>query len=529
MSDNSKLEITRRRALGGIAAIGAVGASVGAGTTAYFSDEVESQNNTIRTGNIDLRTNGNNDPTTTVSVGGVAPGESGTQRLTLTNAGTIDGYVSLVFGTPDGRNNLTEVLRTTVSVDGTVVRDGTFDSVFDGEGEWSNADVPLPAGNSKTLAIDWSLPGAAGNDVQNREAVGDVAIQLNQQQEAFADLVVGSGGDVTTIQEAVSDTPAGGVILVRDGTYDEAVTVDKANLTIASKHGPSSAELVADASDPTQSNKALLVDGVDGVTIDGLRVSLAAPQPDNSEKYGIRGRPDGSGSGPDDLTVRNCVVENITAEDVSTNGGAVRATGVVVDLEPTGGLGPATVSGVTVENNVLRDIKCVGDIDQSDSRAKGIAVNGNADELTLVGNAVRNIGATTNDDPGVAEDVASTSAEGTGKPRGIGLTEDGNGDGSTNFTILDNLVQGVAGTYGQPAMFVGGSNGLGSDHEVYANEFHHPVDNLSAGVLELRGNTWVNDADGDGIPELVAPDQDNDGGNLVDRNGGSSYDTPYTI
>lgn len=85
--DNKSIELTRRRALGSIAIVGAAGAGLGAGTGAYFSDSVESQDNTIEAGDIDLRTNGNNAATTTIDVGPVAPGESGSSSLQVSNVG----------------------------------------------------------------------------------------------------------------------------------------------------------------------------------------------------------------------------------------------------------------------------------------------------------------------------------------------------------------------------------------------------------------------------------------------------------
>lgn len=527
MSDDNKsdgtnssdlVKITRRRALAGLAVVGTVSASAGAGTSAFFSDTVDTADNTIETGNIDLTTNGDDNPTTTINVGPIGPGQSGTQSLTLRNEGSIDGFLSLDFGTPDSRSELTEILEVTVSIGGTTIRQGTFDTVFDGEGEWSNADIPLSAGSNKPLTIDYELTEGAGNDVAGITAVGDIAIQLNQRPETFADLVVdqtSGNGNVSSIQEAVDNVPEGGVILVRNGTYNEAVTVGTSGVKIASKNGPSMTQLVPDPD--TDGNKALLVDGVDDVTVDGLRVSLGADQPDNSEKFAIRGRPDGSGDGPNNLTVRNCHVEDITADDVSSNSGAVRATGIVVDMEPTGGLGPATMSNFVVENNKVRRITCTSSGSGGDSRAKGIGANGDVDGASIVRNVIENIG----QDPE------------TDKPRGITLTEQSSsgsnqGAGTTDFTILGNTIQNVAGSAGQPAIFIGGTNALG-DSEVYDNVFYHPVDNLSSGTLRLRSNTWENDADDDGVPELVPPEQDEDGGNLIDRNGGSSYDTTYTI
>jgi len=531
MSDDNSLKLTRRRALAGATLVGVIGASAGVGTTAYFSDEVQTEDNTIQTGDIDLRTNGNDAPTTTINVGPVGPGQSGSQSLSLNNVGSLNGYLSLVFGTPDTRNHLTELLEVTVSIGGSEIRRGTFDTVFDGEGEWSNADIPLNGGQTRNLTIEWSLPGGAGNDVQNLEAIGDITILLNQQPESFADLVVGgSGANVSTIQEAVDDVPEGGVILVSGGTYNEAVTVDKADVTLASKNSPGSASRATiETSAQSHANRAIGVDGVSGVTIDGFDITFDGDPSSNGEKYAIRAR-----AVSDGLTVRNCTIGGFSASDTSTNSGAVRATGVTV----TGTQGPATtpaeVTDPIVENNVFDDIRCVGPVDNNDSKAKGVALNGNVLNAAINNNEFTNIGEAAGGDesPDSAEAVAESNVGGTEKPRGVSLVEDSDGTGPRNFTILNNLFENIVGTWGQPAIFVGGTSSLGGDHEVYDNEFHHPVDNLSADPLKLRNNTWVDDADDDGVPELVDADADNDGGNLIIRNGsnpGSAYDTTYTI
>ena len=517
MSDKKsdrKIKLTRRRALGGLGTIGVAGALAGAGTTAYFSDEQDSENNQISAGTIDLQTNGNENAGTSISVDNVAPGDSGTESFNLNNVGSLRGFLSLEFGEPEPRNDLTEVLEVTVKVAGTVIRKGTFGSVFDGEGEWSNADVPFGPGAAKTFAVEWEVPSGAGNDTQGEQAKGDITFYLNQEEEAFADLVVdpGSGGNVSTIQEGVDDIPSDGVLLVRDGTYNEAVTVDTSGVKIASKNGTGATELVPDP--VADNNKALLIDGVDDVTVDGLRVSLTPTEASNNEKFAIRAIPDGSssGSGPDNLTVRDCQVDSITAGGSSPSGSVV-ATGIGVDLNPTGSNGgdDVTASNFVVENSTVESLTCTASPSSGDSRAKGIAVNGDVNRVKIVRNDIKDIG----QDPE------------TDKPRGITLTEDGDSEGPTNFTILDNTIQDVAGSVGQPALFVGGSNGLG-DNEVYNNVFYQPVDNLSAAALRLRQNTWENDADDDGVPELLQPGTDGDGGNLIDR-GSSAYDTTYAI
>jgi hypothetical protein len=416
-----------------------------------------------------------------------------------------------------------------VSIEGNVIRRGTFDTVFDGEGEWSNADIPLNGGNSKDLKFAWEVPTGAGNDIQNQEAVGDITINLNQQEEAFADVVVenGSGGDTSSIQDAVDAVPENGVVLVRNGTYNEAISINKNDVTIASKNGAGSTTILTSAA--SQNNRGIDVNGNDGVTIDGLTVTFDNEQPSNSEKYAIRSGLDNNDAGPDGLTVRNCIIEDFDSADVSTNTGAIRAVGIAIDMDPTGSSATGTTDGVIITNNTIDNIRCVGDINQKDSRAEGVSMNGDVKEAVIARNDITNIGVAggSSEDPNTAENVIDSNIVGTGKPRGIDLTEGDNDPfGPRDFTILDNLIQGVEGTFGQPAIFIGGSNSLGSDHQVYNNEFHHPVDNLGGGALKLRQNTWVNN--NAGLPQLVPPDQDEDGGNLIDR-GSGAYDTTYTI
>jgi spore coat-associated protein N len=528
MSDDSKLTITRRRALGSLLTFGAATAAVGGGTGAYFSDQADSEDNTIKAGSIDLQTNGNNSPTTAINVGPVAPGDSGGSTLRLDNTGSVNGYVSLVFGTPNTRNDLTEVLEVTIKVAGNVVREGTFDTVFDGEGEWSNADVPLPGGSSRNLVFEYTLPDSAGNDVQNEVAEADISIQLNQQRETFADIVVdqSGGGDVATIQDGVDDAPPGAVVLVRDGTYNEAVRITDADQTLASKNGSGVTTIEASAS--ADDNRAVEVDGVGGVTVDGFDITFDSDPSSNSEKYAIRARATSS-----NFTVRNCEIGNFSTEDQSSNSGAVRATGVTV----TSNQGPnsgGTVSDPIIENNEFVDISCTGSVDSSnddsDSKAKGLALNGDVRNASVNNNDFLGIGATSNDPSGAQNALNGNTAEGTSKPRGISLIQGGASTAPKSFTILDNTFGGtgsdaIKGTYGQPSIFLGGSGTLG-EHEVYDNVFYHPIDNLRGGQLKLRNNDYRNNG---GYPNLAPKDSDVDGGELIDRAGGSNYDTTFTI
>jgi hypothetical protein len=421
-----------------------------------------------------------------------------------------------------------------VSIEGNVIRRGTFDTVFDGEGEWSNADIPLNGGNGKDLKFEYEVPTGAGNDIQGQSAVGDITINLNQQEEAFADVVVdqAGNGDTTSIQDAVDSAPPGATVLVRNGTYNEAVDINKDDQTLASKNGPGSGGTTIETDANTQDNRAIEVNDADRVTIDGLRVTFDVSGSSNSEKYAIRAR-----ATSNDFTVRNCEIRDFSTEDQASNSGAVRATGVTV----TSSQGPNTgntVSNPIIENNEFVDISCTGSVDSSntdsDSKAKGLALNGDVRNASINNNDFLGIGATSNDPSGAQDALSgmnSNSAEGTSKPRGISLIKAGASTAPKSFTILDNTFGGtgsdaIKGTYGQPSIFLGGSGTLGEE-EVYNNVFYHPVDNLrGGGALKLRENDWRNNG---GYPTLEPADEDKDGGNLIERNSGANYDTTFTI
>lgn len=97
MSDDSSspVELTRRRALGGIAMIGAASSAAGAGTMALFSDGETSRNNAVQAGTLDLSVNGDGS-NAVIGVSNVVPDESGRDSTTLTNVGSLPGY--LAFG-----------------------------------------------------------------------------------------------------------------------------------------------------------------------------------------------------------------------------------------------------------------------------------------------------------------------------------------------------------------------------------------------------------------------------------------------
>lgn len=198
--DNSKL--TRRRVLGGLATVGAAGAIGGAGTMAYFSDTEESTGNSVSAGTMDLNINGDDSAVTTLDVADKAPGDSGSESHSISNSGTVDGVVDVLFssasnnegdtsdaeGDTSSPGDLGGVLEVDVYLDDdgdtsstgdqTVAGSGTFDSVFDGSE--ADANHPLPAGGSSNLVIEWEIPTTAGNDIQGDSVSGDISVELGQ-------------------------------------------------------------------------------------------------------------------------------------------------------------------------------------------------------------------------------------------------------------------------------------------------------------------------------------------------------------
>jgi spore coat-associated protein N len=106
--DNEKtLELTRRRALGGLLTIGVGSAAVGAGTLAAFSDEESSTGNQVTAGTLDLGSTSGG----AFSADDLAPGEQ-TDEFTITTdyTGSIDADVELEFSlsNPSNENTISD-------------------------------------------------------------------------------------------------------------------------------------------------------------------------------------------------------------------------------------------------------------------------------------------------------------------------------------------------------------------------------------------------------------------------------------
>jgi len=222
MSDDSSspFELTRRRALGGIAMIGSASSAAGAGTMALFSDEETSGNNTTQAGTLDLSVNGDGS-NAVFDVSNVVPGDSGTSSTTLRNDGSLPGYLTFGitgFRTPENGVNDPEsdadaendplgsssggdhtgelaqrlLLRMKLVADGNdhylVGTDSTYRvaaGVRLGEYDLSDAtgmsDLELDAGQEVDFVTEYELPSDVGNEIQSDGVTVEAVFALTQE------------------------------------------------------------------------------------------------------------------------------------------------------------------------------------------------------------------------------------------------------------------------------------------------------------------------------------------------------------
>ncbi len=178
--------------------IGVVALLLGGGTLAIFSDTETSSNNVFAAGTLDLKVDGNDDPNVPAyfSESNIKPGDSGGVTISVANAGTIDGSLSIMIAnvsndpgattepepTPDN-GELGSYLELRISYDSdgdgicdTIIAENTIDSL---ENQVLDAGS-LAAGQSKTICIDWRLPNTVGNDVQDDSVTFNIVFSLSQ-------------------------------------------------------------------------------------------------------------------------------------------------------------------------------------------------------------------------------------------------------------------------------------------------------------------------------------------------------------
>lgn len=289
-----------------------------------------------------------------------------------------------------------------------------------------------------------------------------------------------SSGD--SIQDAIdNDASPGEVVCVGPGTYDESVVVDKSDLTL---HGPNAGLSGSD----DRGDEAIITRGVtldaDGVTLDGFQV-------ESEDVNGVRLE-----NPVDDITIQNTVVTNV---DGGTFGARAGGNGVQIQLT---GSTDETANNISIHNNKISEITTP---DNDNGRTLAIGVNvlprGNdVVDLVVDDNEITNL------EPGAAGSGASKRARAisvdtqldgstdTGRVDGVEITnndvsklsadrlfavslfEDGSVDprrGVEDFLIERNDFDDFSTTGDiEAAIFIGGYEKLGEDHEVTLNNFN---------------------------------------------------------
>lgn len=207
-------KLNRRKVLGSLGALGAASAVGAGGTYAMLSDTEQSTDNSLTMGTLNLRTNGTETATTTLSAGNLGTGTSGKASTTVNNVGTLDGVLNFDVGSitnnengvvndpeaddPDenvGSGELSQYVTLRLGYDNNnngnlnsdeVVVEGALDGM---ENVQFNPKVPLSANNTKDFIVEWQIDSDAGNEVQSDSVEVDFTFELLERAQD-ADVVL---------------------------------------------------------------------------------------------------------------------------------------------------------------------------------------------------------------------------------------------------------------------------------------------------------------------------------------------------
>lgn len=209
---SKEIELTRRRILGGLTAIGAASAAAGAGTMAAFTDTEQSTDNTIRAGTMNLQTDapgnsfGNHD-VSLLDVSEAVPGDDGSGSVTLRNdpdsdvGGALDVRIADVTNGENGRTERERAagdstggqgelgsnlhVRAYLSGDDGQVWLGGGDawreaSSFFPPGRHFDVNYPVDVGSTVDFVVEWRIPPDAPSTIETDSYVVDFEFDLDQ-------------------------------------------------------------------------------------------------------------------------------------------------------------------------------------------------------------------------------------------------------------------------------------------------------------------------------------------------------------
>jgi predicted ribosomally synthesized peptide with SipW-like signal peptide len=143
-------------------------ALIGGGTFAIFTDTASNTGNTFAAGTVEVSLD-KPDGTKYFDISNIAPGDTGSSPVTVTNSGTLelryDLSETLAGDLAAGANGLKVTIK---DAGGNVILPGT-----------TNNRVLAP-GASEVLTVSWTLPLVAGNEYQGDSATYGLTVNAEQ-------------------------------------------------------------------------------------------------------------------------------------------------------------------------------------------------------------------------------------------------------------------------------------------------------------------------------------------------------------
>ena len=205
-----KIELTRRRILGGLVTIGAGSAAAGAGTFALFSDE-ETDNATVSAGTLDLQVGNSN--TLEFTASDIVPTDDGTASTDLDRgSGSVTADLNITVDSVSSAEGTDSESEDSPGTDGELddqleldlwIAGNTNDIVLYNDGNWNSVDsydnpsnyqtassysgiswdgVITDFSNAVTFNVDWQFPDRSdNNDAQGDDITIDFTFELVQQ------------------------------------------------------------------------------------------------------------------------------------------------------------------------------------------------------------------------------------------------------------------------------------------------------------------------------------------------------------
>ena len=184
------------KVLASLLVIGIVGAMLGAGTFAAFSDTETSSANVFAAGTLDLKVNGSDlDGTAVITVENVAPGDSESDSILVTNAGTIEGtltgVITITSNLDNSCNDAEEADESTCNDDDVGELPAELDIVIsDGTNTYTNTLTAisgvsldfgtLVGGADKIITASYTVDGGVDNSIQSDSVTFDIVLTLDQ-------------------------------------------------------------------------------------------------------------------------------------------------------------------------------------------------------------------------------------------------------------------------------------------------------------------------------------------------------------